>query len=222
MRDRFTETERARSAMWSLDAGTDRDTWVRHAMGIKAAGIGFDDFHNWSAQAGNYKNEAECRSVWYSIKDGGVTAASLFRAARAGGWTDGTIPRTDRPQSPQVERKTPEHNRHPLHHPATLWSDCKPATASHKYIARKLGLPHGLRVYSGSLTIAGQCCDGALVLPCNSLDGALVSLQFIPPGEGAKKLFLPGCKLPADGSLFIGGPVRDDKPVYICEGPAHA
>ena len=88
MRDQFTETERARSAMWSLDAGADRDTWVRHAMGIKAAGIGFDDFHNWSAGAGNYKSESECRSVWASIKDGGISAASLFRAARDAGWTD--------------------------------------------------------------------------------------------------------------------------------------
>lgn len=62
----------------------------------------------------------------------------------AGGWTDGTAPRTNRPQSPQVERKEPEPSKRPQHNPATLWSDCKPAAASHEYIARKLGLPHGL------------------------------------------------------------------------------
>jgi len=85
MRDQFTETGRARSALWSLDPGCDRDTWVRHGMGAKAAGLDFEDFHNWSAGAGNYQNEAECRSVWNSIKDGGVTAASLFRSALAAG-----------------------------------------------------------------------------------------------------------------------------------------
>ena len=222
MRDEFTETDRARSAMWSLDPGTDRDTWVRYGMGIKAAGIDFDDFHNWSAGAGNYNDEAECRSVWNSIKDGGVTAASLFRAALAGGWTDGTAPHTERPQPRQIERKEPEPSKPRLHNPPTLWNACPPAAASHEYIARKLGLPDGLRVYSGSLTIAGQSCDGALVLPCYSLAGSLVSLQFVPPGTDAKKVFLPGCKLPADACLIIGGPVRDDRPVYLCEGIGQA
>lgn len=222
MRDQFTEIERARSAMWSLDPGTDRDTWVRHAMGAKAAGLDFEDFHNWSAGAGNYMNETECRSVWNSIKDGGVTAASLFRAALSAGWSDGVKPETERTQSRQKERKELEPSKPPLHDPLTLWNACTPATASHEYISRKLGLPDGLRVYSGNLSIAKQSCDGALVLPFYSLTGELASLQFIPPNEGAKKLFLPGCKLPADGCLIIGGSIRNDRPVYICEGIGQA
>lgn len=67
MRDAFTETERARSALWSLDAGADRDSWVRHAMSAKAAGLEFEEFHNWSAGASNYTSEAECRSVWTAL-----------------------------------------------------------------------------------------------------------------------------------------------------------
>ena len=58
MRDQFNELERARSAFWSLDPGTDRETWVKTGMAAKAAGrenmaeilqgptalaIGFDD-----------------------------------------------------------------------------------------------------------------------------------------------------------------------------------
>ena len=84
MRDAFTETERARSALWSLDAGADRDSWVRHAMSAKAAGLEFEEFHNWSAGASNYTSEAECRSVWNSIKPGGVTAASLLHCVQQG------------------------------------------------------------------------------------------------------------------------------------------
>jgi hypothetical protein len=78
----FTEIARARSALWSLNPGTARPTWVKSGMGAKAAGLDFDDFHTWSATAPNYKSEADCRSVWNSFKDGAVTAASLF-AGRA-------------------------------------------------------------------------------------------------------------------------------------------
>ena len=216
--DQFTELERARSALLALDAGTDRDTWVRHAMSAKAAGIDFEEFHNWSAGAGNYKSEAECKSVWNSIKAGSVTAASLFRAALAAGWTDGTEARPERPQSRQKERQQAEPTKPPLHDPVTLWNACKPATADHEYIARKKGLPDGLRCYSGSLTIAGQACNGALVLPCFTLSGELASLQFVTQGG---KPFLPGVKLPADGCLIVGGPIAD-KPVYLVEGVGQA
>ena len=217
-RDQFTELERARSALLALDAGSDRETWVRHAMSAKAAGIDFEEFHTWSAGAGNYRNEAECRSVWNSIKEGGVTAASLFRAALAAGWTDDITVRTERPQSRQKERQQPEPTKPPPHDPATLWNACQPATAGHEYIARKLGLPDGLRCYTGSLTIAGQACNGALVLPCFTLAGELASLQFV---TGGGKPFLPGVKLPADGCLIVGGPVAD-KPVYLVEGIGQA
>jgi putative DNA primase/helicase len=217
-RDQFTEMKRVRSALWSLDPGSDRDTWVRHAMSAKAAGIDFEEFHNWSAGAGNYKSEAECKSVWSSIKPGSVTAASLFRDALADGWTDGTEARPERPQSHQKERQQAEATKAPLHDPATLWDACKPATADHEYIERKKGLPDGLRRYSGSLTIAGQACNGALVLPCFTLSGELASLQFVTQGG---KPFLPGVKLPADGCLTIAGPIAD-KPVYLVEGVGQA
>ncbi len=210
------EIDRARSALLSLDPGTDRDTWVRHAMGAKAAGLTFDDFHDWSAGAGNYKNEAECRSVWNSIQDGGITAASLFRAAFDAGWTDDTARHS---ATFQIERKTPEPSKAPLHDPLTLWNACKPAPFDHWYIEKKLGLPDGLRVYSGSLTIAGHACGGALVLPCYTLNGELASLQFVTT---TGKPFLPGVKLPADGCLIVGAPVRDDRPLYICEGIGQA
>ena len=220
MRDQFQEIERARSALWSLDPGCERDTWVRHAMGAKAAGLEFDDFHNWSAGAGNYQSETECRSVWNSIKPGGVTAASLFRAALANGWQDDSIAPQRPPQSRQNER-TPHRTGKPLLRDVkTLWEACKPVTAEHLYIARKLGLPDGLRVYSGDLKIAGQPCEGALVLPCFSLDGNLASLQFVPP-QG-KKLFLPGASLPPDACLIVGGDIKPDSVCYIVEGIGQA
>lgn len=233
MRDPIAEIERARSALWHLDAGTDRETWVKHAMGAKAAGLDFDDFHNWSATAGNYRNEAECRSVWQSIKDGAVTAASLFGAARDAGWTDDGEAPAKRPQSQQGQSKEREQPKAPLHDARALWDACTPATADQEYIARKLGLADGLRVYDGPLTIAGMACDGALVLPVRTLAGDLVDLQFVIlktnvlPGK-SDKMLLPGVQVSRwpDACLIIGGPIGASEIVYLAEPhrrdlPAH-
>jgi len=223
MRDAFTEIERARSALCSLDPGTDRDTWVKAGMAAKAAGLDFDAFHAWSAEAGNYKNEAECRSVWQSIKGGGIGPGSLFGAARAAGWIDGSEPPAKRPQSHQEKRQRPEaSSKPPLHDPRTVWDACKPATIEQAYIKQKLGLPDSLRIYDGPLTIAGNACAGSLVLPCSTLAGELVTLQFIT--TQSKKLFLPGCKLSPwpDACLIIGGPLKPDGVAYIGEGISQA
>ena len=158
MRDAFIETERARSALMYLDPGTDRDTWVKTGMAAKAAGLDFDAFHDWSAGAGNYKNEAECRSVWQSIKNGGIGPASLFGAARAAGWTDGEEAPANRPQSHQEKRKPPEASKPPSHDPRIIWDACKPAMVEQEYIERKRGLSDGLRTYDGPLKIAGHAC----------------------------------------------------------------
>lgn len=188
MRDNFTETERARSVLWSLVAGCDRDTGVRRAMGARAAGLEFEDFLSWSEGAGNFKNEAECRCVWNSIKPGGVTVDSLFRAALAAGWQDGTEKeRTERPQARQDKRKKTEAPKPTSFDPLPLWNACTPASATNEYANRKLGLHDGLREYHGNLTIAGQTCNGSLVLPCHSLGGELASLQFVP-AEGKKAI----------------------------------
>lgn len=63
------DPERARRALWSLDAGAERAEWVRAAMAAKAAGLQFDDFDQWSATAGNYAGQADCAAVWRSIKE---------------------------------------------------------------------------------------------------------------------------------------------------------
>lgn len=220
MRDAFTESERAKSALWSLDPGADRETWVKIGMSAKAAGLDFTDFHEWSAGAGNYHNEGDCRSVWSSIKPGAIGEGSLFHAARAAGWTDDAEAPQTPAQSRQDRPRQPDATKPPPHDPRALWGGCTPATGEHPYIIKKLGLPDGLRVYHGPLTIAGQPCDGALVLPCRTLAGELASLQFIT--QSGQKLFLPGCKLPHDGCLIIGGPLKPEGVVYIVEGIGQA
>ncbi len=214
------EIDRARSALFHLDAGVDREFWVRIGMAAKAAGLDFEDFHGWSSQAGNYRNEADCRSTWNSFKNGGIGASTLFHLARESGWRDDEDAQPKRTESRQNERSSAKAGDPPLHDPEMLWQACKPATAGHEYIARKLGLPDGLRVYSGQMTIAGHLIDGALVLPARSLSsGALASLQFILPD---RKLFLPGCKLPPDACHVIGGKLEGAESVAVCEGVGQA
>jgi hypothetical protein len=96
------------------------------------------------------------------------------------------------------------------------WDGAEPASAAHPYIVRKLGLPDGLRVYRGSLTVAGQALDGALLVPAFSAEGSLATWQAIPAEAGAQKLNAPG--RPMAGTFTVGGPVRAGEPVFICEG----
>src|ERR1035437_6160224 len=85
----MSEQDRALSALMHLDSGREREYWVKAGMAAHAAGLSFDDFHSWSAPAGNYKSENDCLTVWKSFKDsGGVSAASLYQMAFITGWKD--------------------------------------------------------------------------------------------------------------------------------------
>jgi hypothetical protein len=220
----MNEIERAADALHHIDAGCARDEWVRAGMAAKSAGLSFDDFHNWSASAGNYAGENECRTVWKSFDDSGaVTPATLYGMAFAQGWKDPSKSRAkgsngSRPslplarvkQTPQTPVKQAENAN-----AVAVWERCIAATAAEAYIHRKQGKPDGLRVYPASaspLVIRGQNVAGYLAVPCWS-GNTLRTLQFIPPGEG-KKLFLPMAQT-GDG-FFTVGEITDR--VYICEG----
>lgn len=212
------EIARAESALLSLDAGCDRESWVRITAAAKVAGVSFDAWHDWCAGAGNYRNEADCRSVWASISEsGGIRAGTLFHLARDAGWSE----RGDRPAMPpmltQSTATAPKPER-PSIDPAALWASCKAADASHWYITMKGGKPDGLAVYRGPLQIAGKPCDGALVLPAMTLGGELASVQLVTESG---KLFLPGRKLPPDACLMLGS-IEPGRAAYLVEGIGQA
>lgn len=240
-REMHDDIERARSALWHLDAGCSRNEWVRLGMAACAAGLTFEDFHNWSASAGNYKDEADCRRTWKSFsEDGRVQAGTLFAAARADGWQDerrdrhqtGTqqSPHQKRQEAAQAPRK-PEEGKRPPHNPAAVWQAALPAAVEHGYLTRKGMSPNGLRTASAGLHIAGHDCAGWLTLPVWSIErGELQSLQLVSPEAGPPKLSLPGC--PISGGVFV---VHQDAPegrpcpeafaggvAYLAEGAATA
>lgn len=217
-RDPTAELARAESALWSLDPGCDRESWVRISTAAKAAGLDFDQWHDWCAGAGNYESEQDCRSVWQSVTEGGkITAGTLFFLARNAGWKDDVSADFQRVEMPAKVRQTPAvapKGERPSIDPAALWANCEPADSGHWYIVKKGGNPAGLAMYSGPLKIAGKPCAGALVLPALTLAGELASLQFV---TDAGKLFLPGCKLPPDACLVLGE-IEQGRPVYLVEG----
>lgn len=216
------ETERARSALAAIDPGCARDDWVRAAMAAKAAGLSLDDFTDWSSGAGNFKGEADCRSVWNSISDdGGIGAGTLFATAQTHGWRPEASPSINPPLRRIQRQERPKQPERPApFDPQWLWDESSPAAVDHPYIARKLGIADGLRVFRGELTIAGQNCDGALVLPMRAPDGRIVDLQLIPT-EG-RKVFLPSIKIPEDAHLVIGGEIQAGRSAFLCEGIGQA
>lgn len=204
--------ESTRDALFSLDPGCPREEWFRIACAAKSAGLEFDDFLRWSEGAHNF-DERDCRSTWKSITaDGGIGRATLFKMAHDAGWRDGAQRAQERPLPPPQARPKVRGAGCDF---AAVWDGSAPADEAHPYIARKLGLPFGLRVYRGSLSVAGQALDGALLVPVHDAEGRLQSWQAIPP-QG-KKVNAPGAKI-TGGSFVVGGPVRDDDQVLVCEG----
>jgi hypothetical protein len=214
------DIDRARDALFSIPPDSDRDTWVKVAMGFHAAGGDFDTFNDWSAGASNF-DPAAARDTWRSIKPGkGVGEGTLYRMAAENGWRmNGSKP----PQRPtQAARKplAPPRKSAPGMTPTEVWSRCKPATYEHGYIVRKgaQGVPlDGLRVVpeGDPLRISRQSMVGALVVPAHGPDG-LQSLQLIPPPGAGKKLNLPSA--PMVGASFTVGEVVPGGLAYLCEG----
>lgn len=195
-------------ALRAINPGLPREEWVKAAMAAKAAGIDFETFDRWSAEAPNYGGRADTAAVWRSIKpEGGISERTLYAMAREAGW---------RPK----KNGHPRLNGHARLDVASVWSGCEPATAEHPYIRKKQGLPDGLRMVpkKSTLRIAGKSVAGWLAVPARDLDGRLQTVQFISP-EG-EKLSLPGASF-GEG-LHVIGDLREADCCYIVEGIGQA
>ncbi len=223
-------TDRARDALYAIPADLPREEWVRVGMAAHAAGLDYDVFNDWSAQAGNY-NERDARDTWRSFKPGkGVGAGTLFKAAAQNGWrVDAPKPMNARAPTPRKPQERPNRGRQGVG-PSDVWGRCEPATAEHPYIQQKQGVPDGLRVVPGgdALVIAGERMAGALVVPVRRVDGSISSLQLIAAPEAAARLKAAGRpgKLNLPGASLEGWHVVGDLApgalVFLCEGIGQA
>lgn len=229
------EIDRARDALNTIPPDLSRDDWVKVAMAAHAAGLDFETFNDWSAQAGSYA-PAAARDVWKSIKPGkGIGAGTLFRMAGDHGWRANGQEANPTPVAParQSPPPKPQRPRSPGMSPAEVWRRGQPATYAQPYIVDKAatGVPLDLlRVVpeGDPLVIAGEPMAGALIVPCLHQDGTLSSAQIIAPPETAERLKAKGKpgKLNLPGASLVGchmvGNLEPAGVVYVCEGIGQA
>jgi putative DNA primase/helicase len=212
---------RARDALHAIPPDLPRDEWVRAGMAAQAAGLSFDDFNAWSAQAGNYEEQA-ARDSWRSFKPGkGIGSGTLYRMAAE----HRPAKSASRHARPSKATAKPAESTTPLRPgmgAAEVWARCNQAPVDHPYITAKSGRPDGLRVVPDGdpLRISGSQVAGWLVVPVLPLDGGEpASLQFIPPPGAGKKLNLPGAQV---AGVFIVGDMLAGDSVFLCEGIGQA
>ena len=222
------DASRARDALNHIDAGCARDEWVRAGMAAKSAGLDFDDFHGWSASAGNYSGENECRTVWKSFKDGAVTPATLFGMAFAQGWKDPSKSRTNksRPSLPPTQVKQTTHKPVKQAHDTgayglRLWGGVKHddrIVGAHPYALQKgIGWAAGAGRVTASGSLVGQNADCLIVPIRANAVGELQGVQLIN-ADGAKQTF----GKVSGGCLVLGNTLDVKIPWFVCEGWASA
>ena len=228
-----TDTERARAALYSIPPDLPHDEWVKVGMAAHSAGLSFDDFDTWCAQAGPpIYSPADCTSTWRSFDDkpGGIGPGTLFFMAKQHGWRDdGAIqPQRKRPAEAPSRPPKPQSSTPPRAMAATeVWATLRPIlpTVLHPYIFEKQagGVPvDNLRIVPpGAPVLRLQpAVAGYLAVPVFNAAGALQSLQFIPPPGQGKKLNLRFSAI--TGGRHVVGEIRPDEPVYLCEGIGQA
>ena len=225
------DTERARAALHAIPADLPRPDWVQVGMAAHAAGLPFEDWRDWSAQAESYNAQA-CRATWRSFKDGkGIGAGTLFARAREHGWQDSD----KRPSAPKPLARPIEVPAKPRAGMGAteIWNRCEAATNAQPYIIKKqaAGVPlDNLRVVPDGdpLTLLGERMAGGLVVPIIRPDGSFSGLQVIAPPDAAHRLkanektdkpIPPGH---AVQGWFTVGELVPGGVAYICEGIGQA
>ncbi|MGE5525937.1 MAG: AAA family ATPase [Rhodospirillaceae bacterium] len=96
---------------------------------------------------------------------------------------------------------------------AEIWKQCGPVP-SHAYLDAKDVKAHGIRLYSGSLSLNGMNCGGSLVIPLRDLSGVIHSLEFVSP-TGDKRFLTRGAK-----TGHYHGIGKPSGCIVVCEGYA--
>ena len=223
----MNEIARASDALNHIDAGCARDEWVRIGMSAKSAGLDFEDFHNWSASAGNYKNENECRTAWESFDESGaITAATLFGMARDNGWSDTTRANGNRPTLPPAKpAKTAQKPVKQAHDTGAyglrLWSKAERddrIVGAHPYALKKgIGWAAGAGRVMAYGSLIGQNADCLIVPIKSNAVGELQGVQLIN-ANGKKQTF----GKVSGGCLVLGNTIDANIPWLVCEGWASA
>jgi hypothetical protein len=100
-----------------------------------------------------------------------------------------------------------------------LWNEASDGVDGHPYLIRKKVQAHGTRICLSGTHDGGKR-KGWLMVPGYNAAGELRTVQFIPPKQGSKKLFLSGGE--ARGAFFLVGTSLEVNTVAVAEGFATA
>jgi len=213
----LSEIDRARSAMSYLDAGCDRDTWVRIGMAAKSVGLDVGEWIDWCSTGANYGGERAARAVWQSFRvDGGIGAATLFRLALDAGWQVSSKIRREINALPV--NKVVKSSEKPV--PETLdprwlsyWQSLGPVCdVGREYLeARQCGLPPAdgdLRFDPAGRHPSGYTGPCLVALVTDILTGAPISLHRTWVRSDGTKADLDPPRLLLGGHRKAGGVIR--------------
>lgn len=221
----LTDIQRACDALHAIPADLPRDEWVRVGMAAHDAGIQFDDFDQWSAQAPNYDAKA-ARSTWRSFKPGkGVGAGTLFAIAKQYGHTVGkpakrpsgtelAVQRAAREKAEAAQAEADKQRHQQAQQAAVALLDCaKLDPQGHPYRQRK-GVDFGKQVRRGAWPQRGW--DDALLIPAYDAQQCLMTVEAINT-DGTKDSLYGGRK---SGALVPVRKFRSASIVLVAEGVA--
>ena len=208
--------------MLSYIPATDRETWMRVGMALKAefGDDGFELWDRWSQSSDNYQARA-CRDVWRSFRGHGVSIGTLVHLAQEHGWRPSAIPATPllkrshhKPAPPPLNSRTADYGR-------TLWDGADrddEVVSAHPYAVKKgINWAAGAGRGKASGSVIGQSVD-CVIVPIRELaTGDVQAVQCINP-EGKKQTFGPL----TGGCLVLGNTLAHGLPWYVCEGWASA
>lgn len=229
----LTEQEIA-EALSYIDAGCDRETWVRMAMAVKSelGDGGFTVWNDWSRQSDKY-NSKDARDTWKSVKrHGGIGIGTLIGEAQQFGFSLNDAERTplsseeieSRKRKREAEEKAEQVRQEKLRAEAAqkaadIWDSATDLEGDeHPYLKRKGVQSFGLRlgVWKGMAN--------TLLVPVRNIDGHLTSLQAIFPQRselnGKDKDFIFGGRMRGCFHIIGSKPTGGSQVIVVCEGYA--
>lgn len=229
----LTEQEIA-EALSYIDAGCDRESWVRMAMAVKSelGDSGFTAWNDWSRKSDKY-NSKDAKDTWKSVKrHGGIGIGTLIGEAQQVGFSlneaerkplsqdeiDARKKRRDAEEKAEAQRLA-EWRAKAAEQARTLWDSATEFDGDdHPYLMRKGVQGFGLRI--GRF----RNIDGALLVPIKNIDGQITSLQAIFPNEspelGRDRDYLAGGQKRGCFHIIGSKPTGASPVIVVCEGYA--
>ena len=183
-------TDTLRTALYSIPASCDRETWwqVGAALKTELGDAGFALFDSWSQTAPDKYHRTTTAGTWRSVHAGPFTIGTVYHLARENGWQD-QVPVITPPDPAEAIWRAAQEERERAAREKRATDAAVRAIAmihnanwmpSHPYLVAK-GFPE----------TPGLSCEGHLLVPMRHyLSNAVQSVQTIAP-DGKKK-FLAG------------------------------